>query len=647
MLICTMILLATASPFSADSTDTILVTVSLSQVGGYAVISDVTVPKSVPIRVVANVYADTDVSEVQAILNVPNAFSFLKGYERTVEIGDMVTGESKLVEWYVTPPLVLGEYEYNISFSYQSYKVNGLVQSVVTDGRISYDEWNDTGSRLFTSAGSSMFLDGARIKYDANYLYVYGEVYEFNVENDNSSFLICIDADASGGANPAVGDRMYAVCEDGTLVASDGNGTAWVVSTTEAVCRTVGGGLADTHWTVEMKIPLSEIGTPTADSVQNILFCTQNDGGGEGTSEESGDAVVPNTWGEYTYRSLSGSPMGVFTTDYATVTVADGTTSSGTVIDPSVESHETRLTCYTTLDYGSTTTSIRKGQSVYMEGVPLEAGAEYLDNMVVLCNLHFLKNSTSLYTIPCQGVITDNKIRFKAVIPDDPELDTGRYSLLLEARDEITRDIYTGLTIGEIEIRASESDMPLVSTSFVGEITAMPFSITEGEVFSLSFELENGAGSPQYYYPFQFDVVFLDTNGNIVKESPFTVNMKRGEAVTVERQYVLKYPVNWGNEGEIRVLLQTADGAFELAKSDAIPFFQNVKSGWERFKATLPELPELSIRENPQETVIVVVSMFVLIVGAFMAVITAQQRESALSVLPKKRKNVLRITVRD
>lgn len=614
---------------SADETDTIYVTVTLSQVGG-DVILDSTVLRSIPVRVVAIVTAPTDVQDVQAVLNMPTGFTFLKGYSRTISIGNLSELETRQIEWYVSPPMMLGEYDYNISFAYEMESVDGLVNPVVVDGTMSYEEWNDTSVEIFPSCESSMYYDAVRVKYDANYLYFYGEVYEFDVDVDDSNFMICIDKDNNGGTAPQTDDLKYIINEDGTLSAYQGTGTDWNTTTTSAVCENMGTGMADTHWTFELRIPIAEVGTPVEDDAQSMLFYTY-DGSSTSAHVSGGDPDVPNTWQEYSYLAIDDAYTNLFNTDYGTLDVVSiSDVSNSSALDSNVDSYDNQLTCYSTIDFSETLNIVRKGENIYIEGIPLDEDTEYVSNVVIPCVLHFVKNDTSIYSVSADGVIENNKIRIKATIPNDNALPLDTYSIILEAKDPVTNDIYLGETLSTtLKVLASISESTVDTIPFTGQIMDTPFSIRAGENFSIGYKFRTTIGSGVYYYPYEFQIKILDTSRNIIMTRQIQVNLKKGEDAYIQETYVLDMDVNGGLEGEISIILETDEGIYLLDEYDSIPCLPYESQGvLDDIMLSFKDIGE-NIHKLNTTTLLLIVGMFIIIISVLVYLMASNSAMSS------------------
>ena len=158
-------------------------------------------------------------------------------------------------------------------------------------------------------------------KYNTTYLYVmvHAPDNDTNISDDNIS--LAFDVNRDSGTAPQPDDQMYEITEQNNLLRYTGNGTDWVANSTSAVSAVAGAGSKAPVY--EIRIPLSEIGSPSNNTPINFLFENVCTGSGDFIERHTyfpknpnASEKDPSSWGLITFRSL---------TDYVQIANPSGT----------------------------------------------------------------------------------------------------------------------------------------------------------------------------------------------------------------------------------------------------------------------------------------------------------------------------------
>jgi len=145
-------------------------------------------------------------------------------------------------------------------------------------------------------------------KYNESFLYIAVHTPDNDTSSSDDKIRIGFDVNMDGGSLPKADDRLYQISENNTLTYYTGNGSGWVLNTTNAISYVKNPGLVS-FW-YEIRIPLSEIGSPVNNSSINFLLENECSGGGDFLRRDAyfpdgGNEDNPGTWKTITFRNYT------------------------------------------------------------------------------------------------------------------------------------------------------------------------------------------------------------------------------------------------------------------------------------------------------------------------------------------------------
>ena len=280
-------------------------------------------------------------------------------------------------------------------------------------------------------------------KYNESYLYMAIHTPDNDTLSSDDKIRIGFDVNMDGGTLPNTDDRLYQITENNTLTFYKGNGSGWVLNTTNAVSYVNNPGISS-YW-YEIRIPLSEIGSPVNNTSINFLLENECNPGGSFLRKESyfpmgADEDNPGTWKTITFRNY---------TDYKFVANSTFTQSIIRDLNSSYYYNFTVRAIDNVLNYGPRsdplTIQTAEDPSYNITGFLLNAITTGLQGEVSIQNYRELSNSSGGYHLT--------------------EIPNGTYMITGTAagyQSNSTTVVVSGSNLTNINITLYEYDPPLV-----------------------------------------------------------------------------------------------------------------------------------------------------------------------------------------